>query len=285
MTQRRQQAEQQINRVLSNLSDLYEQKQLLEHDLRRLEERAQHFDATEESRSEGGGYEDELKADFVDLVDQHTGRHSILQMQANNVFPSITADFYQMSGLDDLQDGSLKDLPENEKAVLRKKWKLYEQWKDQFETAVKSRLNDVERQLTSVQASIEQTQKWLQPYVEDMERIQPDGQFEDGGSCQSGAPVRRRPQWRTQGRSESARRVMPVSRSSACRWICRWTPLRVRIISDSFKESVVQFRLVETSCAGKSNSIKPSLRLRLIKRGSQPEPHLADWLPFVRTPY
>ncbi|MCJ7478944.1 MAG: hypothetical protein MUP63_02080 [Candidatus Nanohaloarchaeota archaeon QJJ-7] len=177
--QRRQQAEQQINRVLSNLQDLYEQKQLLEHDLRRLEERMAHFEASEDDKGEGGGYEDELKADFVDLVDQHTGRHSILQMQANNVFPSITADFYQMSGLDDMEDGPLKDLPENEKAVLRKKWKLYQQWKDQFRTAVESRLRDVRRQINSVETSIEQTQEWLKPYVEDMKRIQPEGQFEE----------------------------------------------------------------------------------------------------------
>ncbi|MDY6761440.1 MAG: hypothetical protein SVY41_00155 [Candidatus Nanohaloarchaea archaeon] len=172
LRQRRQQAEQQVNRVLSNLQDLYEQKQLLEHDLRRLEERKAHFDAPEEQEVEGEGYEDELKADFVDLVDQHTGRHSILQMQQNNVFPSITADFYQMSGLDDLSgDGQLSDLPENEKAVLRKKWKLYEQWKQQFRTAVESRFQDVQRRLNSVQTSIEQSEEWLKPYVEDIMKL------------------------------------------------------------------------------------------------------------------
>lgn len=172
MVQRRQQAEQQINRVLSNLQDLYEQKQLLEHDKRRLEERQAHFEADEESELEGEGYEDELKADFVDLVDQHTGRHSILQMQANNIFPSITADFYQMSGLDDLREGGqLAELPENEKAVLRKKWKLYQQWKEQFRTAVQTRLQDVNRRLNSVQTSIEQTEQWIKPYVEDIQKM------------------------------------------------------------------------------------------------------------------
>ncbi len=178
LQQRRQQAEQQINRQLSSLSDLYEQKQLLEHDLRTLEERMAHFEADEDEKGSGGGYEDELKADFVDLVDQHTGRHSILQMQANNVFPSITADFYQMSSLDDLEDGPLKDLPENEKATLRKKWKLYERWKDQFEAAVRSRLEDVRRRLNSVEASIEQTENWIKPYVEDLQRIQ-GGPFDE----------------------------------------------------------------------------------------------------------
>lgn len=175
MVQRKQQAEQQINRILSNLQDLYEQKQLLEHDRRKLEERMAHFEAGEDERSSGGGFEDELKADFVDLVDQHTGRHSILQMQSNNVFPSITADFYQMSGLEDLQEGGqLADLPENEKAVLRKKWKLYKKWKDQFRTAVESKLADVNRRLNSVQTSIEQTEEWIKPYVEDIKRIHPD---------------------------------------------------------------------------------------------------------------
>ncbi|MDY6768542.1 MAG: hypothetical protein SVW02_00330, partial [Candidatus Nanohaloarchaea archaeon] len=179
--QRKQQAEQQINRILSNLQDLYEQKQLLEHDKRRLEERKAHFDRPDEQEVAGEGYEDELKADFVDLVDQHTGRHSILQMQQNNVFPSITADFYQMTGLDDLSgDGQLADLPENEKAVLRKKWKLYEQWKQQFRTAVESRLQDVNRRLTSVQTSIEQTEDWIRPYVQDIKQIHPDeGTFEE----------------------------------------------------------------------------------------------------------
>jgi hypothetical protein len=175
LVQRRQQAEQQINRTLGNLADLYQQKQLLEHDLRQLEARLGHVEEYEAAESEGyEGFEDELKADFVDLVDQHTGRHSILQMQANNVFPSITADFYSMTGLDDLREGHLADLPENEKAVLRKKWKLYEQWKEQFQTAVRSRYQDVQRRLNSVMTSIEQTEQWLKPYVQDIKMIADD---------------------------------------------------------------------------------------------------------------
>ncbi len=187
ISQRRQQIEQQLGRTLSNLSDLYEEKQLLEHDMRKLEARLGHVKAYEESTSKsagkgkdgddsGGyeGYEDELKADFVDLVDQHVGRHSILQMQANDVFPSITADFYSMTGLEDLQSGHLKNLPENEKAVLRKKWKLYQQWKQQFQTAVRSRYEDVKRRLNSVLTSIEQTEKWVRPYVQDMQQITSD---------------------------------------------------------------------------------------------------------------
>lgn len=188
LVQRRQQAEQQINRTLGNLSDLYEQKQLLEHDLRQLEARLEHVKNAEKAGEiDAGGKkkkgeeeverdtQDELKADFVDLVDQHTGRHSILQMQANNVFPSITADFYSMTSLEDLEPGGhLENLPENEKAVLRKKWKLYLQWKEQFQSAVKSRYNDIKRRLNSVETSIEQTENWIKPYVQDIKMITQD---------------------------------------------------------------------------------------------------------------
>lgn len=165
MQQRRQNAEQQINRVLSSLSDLYQQKHLLEHDLRTLEKKAEHFEDQDE---------DALKADFVDNVDQHTGRSSILQMQANDVFPSITADFYSMNSLDDLTDGHLSDLPEQEKAVLRKKWKLYQKWKEKFGSAVHDKVEDLQRRLDSVHTSIEQTENWIKPYVQTVKQMEGD---------------------------------------------------------------------------------------------------------------
>lgn len=166
MSQRRQQAEQQINRVLSSLSDLYHQKHLLEHDVRKLESKAEHFEDRKEEA---------LKADFVDNVDQHTGRSSIIQMQANDIFPSITADFYSMESLDDLKDGGhLADLPEQEKATLRKKWKLYQKWKEKFGGAVEEKLEDVERRLRSVKTSIEQTEKWIKPYVQTIKQMEGD---------------------------------------------------------------------------------------------------------------
>ncbi|MDY6768674.1 MAG: hypothetical protein SVW02_01045, partial [Candidatus Nanohaloarchaea archaeon] len=43
--------------------------------------------------------------------------------------------------------------------------------KDQFETAVRTRLQDVQRRLNSVQTSIEQTEEWIKPYVEDIQKI------------------------------------------------------------------------------------------------------------------
>lgn len=166
MMQKRQKAEQQINRVLSNIADLYKNKHMLEHDIRKLKERVKSFKQAEEGDNEG------LKADYVDLVDVHTGRRSIEQMQVNNIFPTLVADFYMMESKDDLTDGPLADLPESEKAVLRKKWELYERWKQEFEQAVKSKLNDLERRLRSVESSIERTEEWLRPYVRAMKDIE-----------------------------------------------------------------------------------------------------------------
>lgn len=166
MEQRRQQAEQQIGRTLANLEELYEKKELLEHDERMLEEKLEHFEDRKEEA---------LKGDFVDEVDQHTGRASILQMTANDIFPSITADFYSMESLDDLKgDGHLSDLPEQEKAILRKKWKLYEQWKDRYADAIEDKVREVKRRLKSVETSIEQTENWIKPYVQTIQQMEGD---------------------------------------------------------------------------------------------------------------
>ncbi len=166
--QKHQRAQQQINQTLSGIEDLYKKKQLLEHDKRKLQAKKDHFEDEKEEA---------LKADFVDNVDQHTGRSSIIQMQANNVFPSIIPDFYSMQSLDDLVDGHLKDLPEQEKSVLRKKWKLYQKWKEQFGSAVDNKLKVINQRLNSVKTSIEQTKEFLKPYVETVRIIQ--GDYED----------------------------------------------------------------------------------------------------------
>ncbi len=168
MQQRHQRAQQQINQSLSGIEDLYKKKMLLQHDLRKLKAKKDHFDDEKEEA---------LKADFVDNVDQHTGRSSILQMQANNVFPSIIPDFYSMSSLDDLVDGHLKELPEQEKSVLRKKWKLYQKWKEQFKTAVDQKLRIINQRLNSINTSLQQTKEFIKPYVETVRVLQ--GDFEN----------------------------------------------------------------------------------------------------------
>lgn len=166
MSERRKRAENSIRETMGNISDLYQQKHLLEHDIRKLEERVKSFDQAEE------GMDEALKADFVDLVDANTGKHSILQMQANNIFPSITADFYRMETEEDLiEDGTLSDLPESEKAMLRKKWRLYQNWKEEFGKNVRQKLEDLEMRYNSIKTSIEQTEEWLRPYVRTVKQV------------------------------------------------------------------------------------------------------------------
>lgn len=167
LMQRKREAQGQINQTLSSLSDLYQQKHLLEHDIRKLEQKQEHF---EEKNEEA------LKGDFVDEVDANTGKASIIQMQSNDIFPSITADFYAMNSMEDLTEGHLKDLPEQEKAILRKKWKLYQKWKDKFGNAIENKLRDVKGRLKSVETSIEQTEEWIKPYVQTVKQL--EGDFE-----------------------------------------------------------------------------------------------------------
>ncbi|MDY6789206.1 MAG: hypothetical protein SVV03_04560 [Candidatus Nanohaloarchaea archaeon] len=168
LMQRKREAQGQINQTLSSLSDLYQQKHLLEHDIRKLEQKQEHFEDKKEEA---------LKADFVDEVDANTGRASILQMQSNDIFPSITADFYAMKSMEDLTSGHLKDLPEQEKAILRKKWKLYQKWKEKFGNAIDRKLKDVRARYKSVKTSITQTEEWIKPYVQTVKQL--EGDFEE----------------------------------------------------------------------------------------------------------
>ncbi|MCJ7450544.1 MAG: hypothetical protein MUP58_02280 [Candidatus Nanohaloarchaeota archaeon QJJ-9] len=211
MEKRRQEAEQQVKSVLANMNERYQEKQNLLHDKRKLESKKEHFrkaiyecenghettklltdekaedsincpDCREDSelREKENAMEEALKADFVDQVDQHTGQHSILQMQQNNIFPSLTADFYSMESLDDLKDGHLSDLPEQEKAMLRKKYKLYEKWKEKFSKGLERKLKDVNTRLQSIERGIKETENWLKPHVKTIKQMEGDIDAEIG---------------------------------------------------------------------------------------------------------
>ncbi len=163
MMGRRGEAEQQVNRVLATLSDLYQQKHLLEHDIRKLNERISSFKIYDESKGER---EEALKADFIDLVDIQTGRHSLLTMQSENIFPTITADFYRMKKPEDLKTGApMGNLPESEKAMLRKKWYLYDKWKSEYQQVVAGKVKDLDMRLNSILTSIKQNEEGIRPYV------------------------------------------------------------------------------------------------------------------------
>jgi len=177
--QRKQQAEQRINQNLSSFSDILEQKHLLEHDIRKLRGRAEAFDSQDE---------DILKGDFMELVDganagaRQGGDAAIKTLVEKNIYPTIMADFMEMGSVDDLKPeeeggtGKLADLPNNEKAVLRKKYAMYEKWKDLYGSEVNRRLNELKAQLQNIERSIENTRNWLEPYVRDVVMINEMGE-------------------------------------------------------------------------------------------------------------
>jgi len=177
--QRKQQAEQRINQNLSSFSDILEQKHLLEHDIRKLRGRAEAFDSHDE---------DILKGDFMELVDganagaRQGGDAAIKTLVEKNIYPTIMADFMEMDSVDDLKPedeggtGKLADLPNNEKAVLRKKYAMYEKWKDLYGSEVNRRLNELKAQLQNIERSIENTRNWLEPYVRDVVMINEMGE-------------------------------------------------------------------------------------------------------------
>ncbi len=175
--QRKQQAEQRVNQTLANFSDILETKHLLEHDIRKLRSRTEAFNSQDETV---------LKGDFVQLVDgagaggQGADEQALRFLRDNNIYPTIVSDFMEMNSVNDLkkaedreddEDGFLADLPRNEKAILRKKYVMYEKWKDLYGSEVNRRLKELKSQLQNIERSIENTKNWLNPYVRDVVMI------------------------------------------------------------------------------------------------------------------
>jgi len=183
--QRKQQAESKVKENMRNISELMKQKHMLEHDIRKLRSRAEAMNERDE---------DVLKGDFVELVDganagaQQGGEAAMKTLVERNIYPTITADFYEMESLDDLKyaddrednkDGKLADRPKNEKAILKRKYMMYEKWKDLYGSEVNRKLEDLKGQLKSIERSIEETKEWLEPYVKDMVQINKMGDLQD----------------------------------------------------------------------------------------------------------
>lgn len=167
---RRQQAEQRVKSTMQGFSELMKEKQVIEHDIRKLRSRVENFESRDETV---------LKADFIELVDGAGGgqqggdRASLKFLRDQNIYPSIVADFNEMDGVDDLEEGGKLDhLPENVKAILKKKYTMYEKWKDLYGTEVRRKLNELNSQLNATERKIEETKEWLEPYVKDMQMIQ-----------------------------------------------------------------------------------------------------------------
>ncbi|MFB6115439.1 MAG: hypothetical protein ABEK04_04030 [Candidatus Nanohalobium sp.] len=183
--QRKQQAESKVKENMRNISELMKQKHMLEHDIRKLRSRAEAMSEKDETV---------LKGDFVELVDgadagaQQGGEAALKTLVERNIYPTIVSDFYEMESLDDLKpaedrednkDGKLADRPANEKAILKKKYTMYEKWKDLYGSEVNRKLEDLKGQLKSIERSIKETKDWLEPYVKDMVQINKMGELQD----------------------------------------------------------------------------------------------------------
>jgi len=182
--QRKQQAESKVKENMRNISELMKQKHMLEHDIRKLRSRAEAMSEKDEAV---------LKGDFVELVDganagsQQGGEAAMKTLVERNIYPTIVSDFYEMDSLDDLKpaedreddkDGVLADRPNNEKAILKKKYSMYEKWKDLYGSEVNRKLEDLKGQLKSIERSIGETKEWLEPYVKDMVQINKMGDLQ-----------------------------------------------------------------------------------------------------------
>ncbi|MEF8880442.1 MAG: hypothetical protein V5A72_01255 [Candidatus Nanohaloarchaea archaeon] len=185
--ERKQQAENNIKQTMQSYQQLEKQKHMLQHDIRKLRSRVEAINARDETL---------LKGDFIELVDgagqsprQGGDQMSLKAYRDQNTYPSIVADFNEMDSVKDLmsteqkarehqdkdendfEDGLLADLPENEKAILKKKYKMYEQWKDLYGSEIERKLQDLKGQMKNIERSIKETEEWLEPYVRDVNMI------------------------------------------------------------------------------------------------------------------
>jgi hypothetical protein len=182
LMQQKQNAEQRVKETKRNLSELLKQKHMLEHDIRKLRSRVEDIEEGNETR---------IKADFIELVDgagasgQGGGDRAALKfLRDQNIYPSIVADFNEMDSLDDLKSeedggtGKLSHLPANVKAILRKKYAMYEKWKDMYGSEIQRKLNELKGELAGIERAIEETEEYLEPYVRDMEMLNSRSQEE-----------------------------------------------------------------------------------------------------------
>jgi hypothetical protein len=159
MLRRKQTIEQNVGRVLSMISETRKDVELIRHDLRRLREVQDHFRERDEHV---------LKSDFVDLVDRYTGHLSLIDMAISGKFPTIVVDFYRIRGEEELRTA---DVSETEKAILRKKFRLYEYWKKYYGREIKDKVKMLEAELNSKLSSIKVLEEMLAPYAKAARRI------------------------------------------------------------------------------------------------------------------
>ena len=150
--QKKQAIEQSVARVLSTMSDMRRDIELIKHDLRKFEQVLDHFEQKKL---------DSLKSDFVDLVDSQTpsGMHKLV---SSGKFPTLVIDFFKIENDEDID--KLK-ISESEKGLLKTKWMLFQEWLDKYSTAVKERVEMLREELNNRQASLENQKKLVEPYI------------------------------------------------------------------------------------------------------------------------
>lgn len=158
MIRKRQAIEQNVGRILSTISDMRRDIELIKHDLRKFEQVLEHFEKNKL---------DSLKSDFVDLVDSQTptGMHKLV---ASGKFPTLVVDFFKIEKEEDID--KLK-ISESEKGLLKTKWMLFQEWLEKYSKAVKERVEMLRHELNNRKAALENNKKLVEPYLKAMYKI------------------------------------------------------------------------------------------------------------------
>lgn len=158
LLQKKQNIEQQVARVMKNVSDMRKQLEMLRHDKRKLDRIIQHKEE---------GDLDVLKSDFVDLVDRNT-EMSLLDLANGGRFPSVVVDFYK---IDEEEDIDKMEVSKGEKEVLKKKWTLFRDWLDRYVEEIKKREQMIKKEIQNKKTSIEYYKDMLHPYAKALRKI------------------------------------------------------------------------------------------------------------------
>ncbi len=158
VVQRKQNVEQQVGRILNNISETRKELEMLRHDKRKLDRIIDH---------EEEGDLDVLKSDFVDLVDRNTTM-SLLELANSGRLPSIVVDFYKVESEEDIEELGVS---KGERQILKKKWKLFQDWLNRFVSEIKNRKSMIESEIRSRENSLEGYKKALKPYAKALKRI------------------------------------------------------------------------------------------------------------------
>ncbi len=156
--QKKQALEQSVGRILSNISDMRRDIELINHDLRKFEQVLNHF---RENKF------DSLKSDFVDLVDSQTpsGMHKLV---SSGKFPTLVIDFFKIEKKEDIDKLKVSN---SEKGLLKTKWMLYQEWLKMYSRGVEERVRMLRAELNNRQAAVENYKKSVEPYLKAIHKI------------------------------------------------------------------------------------------------------------------